>query len=177
MDCTFLNSVAIKAEVTRLQQCLFLVTQSVCTPRWRSPSTVFKHPKCQFEIFPSLCPWLNLYFSGWKTVKSIFRFSSAEPPGADARFSFSPPSTLSLKLRSQVHFLILNLPCRHVPFKSVYNRAVGRCYELHCDKALCKPSLSVWPSVCLSVSGLSLPMFSFVLVFSPHPIQYTAFPS
>lgn len=67
------------------------------------------------------------------------------------------------KLQSQVNFLILNLPSRHVPFKSVYNQAVGRCYELHCDKALCKPSLSVWLSVCLSLvsSCLCFPLFCF----------------
>lgn len=78
--------------------------------------------------------------------------------GADTRLSFSP-SVLFLKLQLQIHFLV----CRHMPFTSVYARAVGRCYELHCDKALCKPSLSVWLSVCLSLvcCGLYFPLFWF----------------
>lgn len=182
MNCTFLNLIAIKAEVTRLQQYLFLVTHLAF-------SRVFAHrvgaaPLNRFEAsqsvslkwFSSFCSWLNLYYSRWKIVKSVFEFSNAESRCWHQASLLLPLPVLVSKLQSQVNFLILDFPSGLVPFKSVYDRAVGRCYELHCDKALCKPSLSVWLSVWLSLVSccLCFPLFCFV---SPQAIHRVAFPS
>lgn len=98
----------------------------------------------RLKWFSSFCSWLNLYYSRWKIVKLVFELSNAESRCWHQAPLFLLLPILISKLQLQFNFLILNLPSRHVPFKSVYNRAVGRCYELHCDKALCKPSLSVW---------------------------------
>lgn len=65
-----------------------------------------------------------------------------------------------------------------MPFRSVYNRVVGRCYELHCDKALCKPSLSIrLSSVCLwfVVAYVFLCDDSFPSAHSAHCVSIFGF--
>lgn len=97
-------------------------------------------------------------------------------PGADTTRCFF--SSLSSSLTPMLEYLTLNLPSGHMPFRSVYNRGVGCCYELHCDEALCKPSLSVrLSSVCLwfVVACVFLCYDSFPSAHSAHCVSISGF--